>query len=89
MLHKLSRFALGIFGGSEQTPIFRPDDDYTAVVHNATSLILGASNDLDPIMAQPDKISSLQAFFDFMEDPTWDWDVPVAGEQQIEWRKLL
>jgi hypothetical protein len=85
MLHRLSRLALDIFGGSEQTSIFRPDDDYTTVVHNATSLILGATKDVDPTIAQPDNISSLQAFFDLMEDPTWDWDIPFAGEQQTEW----
>ncbi|KAL5396094.1 hypothetical protein PMIN02_003456 [Paraphaeosphaeria minitans] len=84
ILHRLSRLALEIFSGSEQASTFHPDNDYTTVVQNATSIILEAPTDAEPTMVHPEHISSLQAFFDLVEDPTWDWGMPFAGEQ-TEW----
>ncbi|KAL5372389.1 hypothetical protein DPSP01_013555 [Paraphaeosphaeria sporulosa] len=88
LLHRLSRLALEVFGGSEQASNFRPDNDYTTVVQNATSLILEAPTDAEPTLVQPENISSLQTFFDLMEDPTWDWGMSFVGEQ-TEWGTQL
>jgi hypothetical protein len=84
MLYRLSRLAQDIFGCSEQASTFRPDNDYTTVVQSATSLILEGSTDVPPSMVQTENVSSIQAFFDLMEDPAWDWGIPFAGEQ-TEW----
>lgn len=72
-LLRLARLALEIFGCTDSTSPFRPDDDYAMVVQKATFLVLSQASDTETVDPPHGNESSIQALFDLTEDPTWDW----------------
>lgn len=72
MISRLLRLALEVFDGVCKSPAFHPAQDFQAVVHNASSLILNRGH-LDTQEGQNMNDSAIQSLLDLMNDSGLEW----------------
>lgn len=73
-LSRLARLALETFGCIDAVPSFHPDPEYAAIVRQSVSLVLPEASDV------VESGVSIQALFDLLEDPMWNWGM-LPNEQ--------
>ena len=72
IISRLLRLALEVFDDVCKSPAFHPAQDFQAVVHNASSLILNPGHS-DTQERQPVNDSAIQSLLDLMNDSGLEW----------------
>ena len=74
LLSRLARLALETFGCNDAVPSFHPDPEYAAIVRQSVSLVLPEASQV------VENDVSIQALFELLEDPMWNWGM-LPNEQ--------